>query len=70
MSEVEYYLRELENQLIDKMSIGNDWEFDERFKTKREKQSYNNGIAEGLKLIKEMLDSDDFKSPLARIFSR
>lgn len=70
MSGAEYYLRELENQLIDKMSISNDWEFDERFKTKREKQSYNNGIAEGLKLIREMLDSDDFKSPLARIFSR
>lgn len=70
MSGAEYYLRELENQLIDKMSISNDWEFDERFKTKREKQSYNNGITEGLKLIREMLDSDDFKSPFARMFSR
>lgn len=70
MKSAEYYLREVEDVLLDKMVIGNDWESDDRFETKREKQMYNNGISEGLRAIREILESDDFKSPLARMLSR
>lgn len=29
-------------------------------------QTYNNGVAEAMDLIREMLDGDEFKSPLLR----
>ena len=70
MKSAEHYLREVEDVLLDKMVIGNDWESNDRFETKREKQMYNNGISEGLRAIREILESDDFKSPLAKMLSR
>ena len=51
----------MESSLCDK--IVHDWKNDNRFETQREMQTYNNGVAEAMDLIKEMLDGDEFKSP-------
>lgn len=64
MKSVESYLHELENSLCDK--IVHDWKQDDRFENQREMQKYNCGVAEAMDLIREMLDGDEFKSPLLR----
>ena len=64
MKSTESYLRELEDKLCDK--IVSNWEQDDRFETKREMQKYNCGISDAMSLIRNMLESDDFKSSLAK----
>lgn len=64
MKSVENYLHELENNLCDK--IVHDWKQDDRFESQREMQKYNCGVAEAMDLIREMLNGDEFKSPLLR----
>ena len=64
MKSTESYLRNLEDKLCDK--IVSNWEQDNRFETKREMQKYNCGVSDAMSLIREMLESDDFKSSLAK----
>lgn len=66
MKTTEDYLRELEDKLCDKV-VHMNWEDDERFETLREMQKYNKGIHDAMALVREMLESDEFKSPLAKI---
>lgn len=66
MKTTEQYLRELQDKLCDKV-VHMNWEEDERFETLREMQKYNKGIHEAMTLIDEILDSEEFKSPLARM---
>lgn len=66
MKTTEEYLRELEDKLCDKV-VHINWEDDERFETLREMQKYNKGIHDAMTLVSEMLESDEFKSPLAKI---
>ena len=62
----ESYLRDLEDKLCDKIVLN--WEQDDRFKSLKEMQKYNCGIADAMSLIKNTLESDDFKSPLIKHF--
>lgn len=64
MKSTESYLMDLEDKLCNK--IISNWEQDDRFETKREMQKYNCGISDAMSLIREMLESDDFKSSLAK----
>lgn len=64
MKSVENYLHELQDNLCDK--IVHDWKNDNRFKNQREMQQYNRGVAEAMGLIREILDRNEFKSPLLR----
>ena len=64
MKPTESYLRELEDKLCDK--IVSNWEQDDRFESLREMQKYNCGIGDAMSLIREILESDDFKSSLAK----
>ena len=64
MKTTKQYLQELEDQLCDK--IAHDWEEDERFETKREMQKYNCGVADAMKLVREIMETDDFKNPLLK----
>lgn len=66
MKSTESYLRDLENKLCDK--IVSNWEHDDRFKSLKEMQKYNCGIADAMSLIRKTLESDDFKSPLIKHF--
>ena len=62
----ESYLRDLEDKLCDKIVLN--WEQDDRFKSLKEMQKYNCGIADAMSLIRKILESDDFKSPLIKHF--
>lgn len=64
MKSTESYLMDLEDKLCNK--IVSNWEQDDRFETKREMQKYNCGISDAMSLIREMLESDDFKSSFAK----
>ena len=64
MKSTESYLMDLEDKLCNK--IVSNWEQDDRFETKREMQKYNCGISDAMNLIREMLESDDFKSSFAK----
>lgn len=64
MKSPEYYLKDLENKLCDK--IVTNWKQDKRFETLREMQNYNCGIADAMNLVQQILDSDDFKSSLVK----
>lgn len=66
MKTTEQYLMELESKLCEKI-VSVPLEEDNRFETKREMQKYNCGIADAMKLVREILDSDDFKSPLGKM---
>lgn len=66
MKSTESYLRDLEDKLCDK--IVSNWEQDDRFKSLKEMQQYNCGIADAMSLIRNTLESDDFKSPLIKHF--
>lgn len=56
------YLEDLQDMLCDE--VAHDWEHDARFKTKREMQKYNCGIAKAMELIDTILASDKFHSPM------
>ena len=60
MKSTESYLRDLEDKLCDKIVLN--WEQDDRFKSLKEMQKYNCGIADAMSLIRNTLESDDFKS--------
>lgn len=60
----ESYLRDLEKKLCDKLVLN--WEQYDRFESKKEMQSYNCGIGDAMSLVGEMLESDDFRSSLAK----
>lgn len=64
------YLNELEDKLLDKLIMGNQWEEDSRFSSKKEAQMYNKGIHEGISLVEELLQSDEFKSPIVLSLER
>ena len=66
MKSTESYLRDLEDKLCDKFVLN--WEQDDRFKSLKEMQQYNCGIADAMSLIRNTLESDDFKSPLIKHF--
>lgn len=66
MKTAEQYLMELESKLCEKI-VSVPLEEDNRFETKREMQKYNCGISDAMKLVREILDSDDFKSPLGKM---
>lgn len=64
MKTTKQYLQQLEDQLCNK--IVHDWKEDERFETKREVQKYNCGVADAMKLVREIMETDDFKNPLLK----
>lgn len=62
MKPVEAYLYDIQDELCDK--IVHHWEDDERFANQKEMQQYNCGVAEAMKIIRNVLDRREFKSPL------
>ena len=64
MKSTESYLMDLEDELCRK--IVTNWEQDDRFESLKEMQKYNCGISDAMSLIRNMLESDDFKSSLAK----
>lgn len=48
--------------------VAHDWEHDARFKTKREMQQYNCGIAKAMRLVNAFLDCNEFHSPIFNQF--
>lgn len=62
MKSVETYLHDIQDELCDK--IVHHWENDDRFANQREMQQYNDGIAEAMEIIRNVLDGREFKSSL------
>ena len=62
MKSVETYLHDIQDELCDK--IVHHCENDDRFANQREMQQYNDGIAEAMEIIRNVLDGHEFKSPL------
>lgn len=62
MKPVEDYLYDIQDELCDK--IVHHWEDDERFANQKEMQQYNCGVAEAMKIIRNVLDRREFKSQL------
>lgn len=65
----EYYLKLLGNQMCEKIVVptGKNLLHDRRFDSTKEMQSYNEGIAECMHLVSQMLDSEDFRSDLSKM---
>lgn len=60
------YLEDLQDMLCDE--VAHDLEHDARFKTKREMQQYNCGIAKAMRLVNAFLDCNEFHSPIFNQF--
>lgn len=64
MKSTKNYLNDLENKLCSK--IVTNWEQDDRFESLQEMQKYNCGISDAINLVREMLNSEDFKNTVAK----